>query len=310
MKMKMKAVTLPSVSELRKRGRASLKNRWGSAILALIVLAVFALSYVPLGLGQIIYEEYQYAESQNDVEDSIEEGESEEPVEYAPMTVLEGINWVWTLAILICLLVSVLSLAATPLIALIGGIVRVWYADVTLSRFRNKLRSKRSFGQKIKLYFKTVLFTLLYQAGTSMLLFMMLPIAGFGGAITSFNEDKPILVIAVCIIVFLIHLAILALVWILNLDWKFLFYALADDQKIIVVMTRKEQRQVRNKNYFGCMWKLFCLRMSFLPGILFSILTLGLGFLVVIPRLHAAEAALYESIAHPQKKGLLAKFFS
>ncbi len=47
----------------------------------------------------------------------------------------------------------------------------------------------------------------------------------------------------------------------------------------------------------GHKWELFCLRLSFLGWYLLGILTLGIGFILIIPYQSAAEAAFYNEIS-------------
>lgn len=50
------------------------------------------------------------------------------------------------------------------------------------------------------------------------------------------------------------------------------------------------------KMKYGYKWKRFCLRLRFIGWILLCILTFGIGFLLMIPYMHATFAKFYNDV--------------
>lgn len=68
-------------------------------------------------------------------------------------------------------------------------------------------------------------------------------------------------------------------------------------------MTAKEAMEVSMKMMVGNKWRLFCLQLSFIGWDILSILTLGIGFLWVIPYENAAIAAFYDEVSREPSAG-------
>lgn len=70
-------------------------------------------------------------------------------------------------------------------------------------------------------------------------------------------------------------------------------YIIADNPDATAREAIRESRRIMKGNR----WRLFCLELSFILPILLSVLTLGIGFIWVIPRMQASYAAFYREIS-------------
>ena len=61
-------------------------------------------------------------------------------------------------------------------------------------------------------------------------------------------------------------------------------------------MTAREAIRESRRMMKGNRWKLFCLELSFIPGVILSVLTLGIGFIWLIPHMQASYAAFYREV--------------
>lgn len=73
------------------------------------------------------------------------------------------------------------------------------------------------------------------------------------------------------------------------------FYILYDNPNIGAM----EALDLSKKIMIGNKWKLFCLHFSFIGWAILSILTLGIGFLWLVPYMNTAVANFYESVKKP-----------
>ena len=75
-------------------------------------------------------------------------------------------------------------------------------------------------------------------------------------------------------------------------SYAMVFYIIADDNTILATdaLRKSKQMMVGNK------WKLFCLTCRFLGWIILSFLTLGVGFLWLVPYMQVSFAEFYEEV--------------
>lgn len=69
-------------------------------------------------------------------------------------------------------------------------------------------------------------------------------------------------------------------------------YIIADNPD----MTAREAIRESRRMMKGNRWKLFCLELSFIPGIILSVLSLGIGFIWLLPHMQASYAAFYREV--------------
>ena len=300
--------TPATVAELRERGRLSAKQRWGTAALAFLVFALFALSYVPVVIGGIAYEEYIYwKNSENvEVEDEDDVLEEAEPVEADSMSVADGFRIAAGCVWIFSLLAASILIIAGPGIVLIGGAVRVWHAGFWLRRLQGKERPRRTFGQSLKLYGSAVLYSLYIHAENIAGLLICFGVISMTAGIAAFAGD--VVVILISVIDILVFLFLMGYFFLLNICYSLTPYFLADGWPTKF----KNRMRLIDRLMSGDVWRLIRLRLSYILGILVSILTLGLGFFVVMPRYYAAEAAFYLDLKNrkQRKKCFLLKLFS
>ena len=70
------------------------------------------------------------------------------------------------------------------------------------------------------------------------------------------------------------------------------FFILAEDSSIQPMEALRKSKQMMD----GYKWKLFCLGLRFIGWFLLAILTLGIGFLWLIPYMYISFAKFYEDI--------------
>jgi uncharacterized membrane protein len=80
------------------------------------------------------------------------------------------------------------------------------------------------------------------------------------------------------------------------LSYSMTFYILADDSSIGPMEAIDKSKQMMN----GYKWKLFCLGLRFIGWTLLCLLTLGIGFLWLIPYAQVSFAKFYDDIRTPQ----------
>lgn len=73
------------------------------------------------------------------------------------------------------------------------------------------------------------------------------------------------------------------------------FYILYDNPNIGAM----EALELSKKIMMGNKWRLFCLHLSFIGWALLSVLTLGIGFLWLVPYMNTAVANFYEDLKKP-----------
>lgn len=81
------------------------------------------------------------------------------------------------------------------------------------------------------------------------------------------------------------------------ISYSMTFYILADDPSVGVVEALRRSREMM----YGYKWKYFYLSLRFLGWILVSILTLGIGFLWVLPYMQVAGATFYNKLKAAQE---------
>ena len=116
------------------------------------------------------------------------------------------------------------------------------------------------------------------------------------------------LIIPVALVGILVFLLMMVYLVAYNCCYALIPYCLADGWPTKF----KDRIRFADRLMQGDVWRLIRLRLSYFFGILLSILTLGLGFFVVMPRYYAAEAAFYLDLKNQKKrkKCFLAKLFS
>jgi uncharacterized membrane protein len=82
------------------------------------------------------------------------------------------------------------------------------------------------------------------------------------------------------------------------LSYSQTMYILAEDRNITGSQAIKKSKELMR----GQKWKLFCLNFRFFGWFLLSILTLGVGFLWLIPYIHVSYAGFYESLKVSEAK--------
>jgi uncharacterized membrane protein len=78
------------------------------------------------------------------------------------------------------------------------------------------------------------------------------------------------------------------------ISYSMTFFILADNPTLGARVALKQSRVMMN----GYKWKYVCLNLRFLGWAILSILTLGIGFLWLIPYIQVSLAAFYEDIKH------------
>ncbi len=73
-------------------------------------------------------------------------------------------------------------------------------------------------------------------------------------------------------------------------------YIMADNPNLTATECITQSRQIMKGNK----WRLFCLQLSFLGWAILCVLSLGIGFLWLVPYMRASTAAFYESIKSGQ----------
>jgi uncharacterized membrane protein len=73
------------------------------------------------------------------------------------------------------------------------------------------------------------------------------------------------------------------------------FYIMADNPEMDAMQALKASREMMD----GYKWRLFCLDLSFIGWALLCLLTLGIGFLFLMPYVEAAHIQFYEDIKGP-----------
>lgn len=113
---------------------------------------------------------------------------------------------------------------------------------------------------------------------------------GFKNFISAF-----ILQILITLFVFLWSLLLVIPGIIAGYRYSMSFYILYDNPKIesMEALNLSKEIMVGNK------WRLFCLHFSFIGWGLLSILTLGIGFLWLVPYINTSTANFYESVKKP-----------
>ncbi|MGH7249751.1 MAG: DUF975 family protein [Minisyncoccia bacterium] len=76
------------------------------------------------------------------------------------------------------------------------------------------------------------------------------------------------------------------------LSYSMAFFIMADNKEIGVREALKQSKKIM----YGNKWKFFCLCLRFIGWALLSILTLGIGFLWLIPYMSVAHAKFYDDI--------------
>lgn len=80
--------------------------------------------------------------------------------------------------------------------------------------------------------------------------------------------------------------------------YSMVFYILSDNPEIGAMEALKRSKEMM----MGFKWKLFCLQLSFIGWALLGILTLGIGYLWLIPYIYGATANFYENLKATQQK--------
>jgi uncharacterized membrane protein len=109
-----------------------------------------------------------------------------------------------------------------------------------------------------------------------------------------FARFSTALVAQVLVMVYVLLWALLLIIpgIIAALSYSMTFYILADNES----MGAKEAMARSKKMMMGNKWKFFCLGLRFIGWALLSILTLGIGFLWLIPYLQITTTKFYEDI--------------
>jgi len=70
------------------------------------------------------------------------------------------------------------------------------------------------------------------------------------------------------------------------------FFILADDENISSIDAIKKSKKIM----YGYKWKYFCLQLRFIGWALLSILTLGIGFIWLLPYMQVSSAKFYDDV--------------
>lgn len=109
-----------------------------------------------------------------------------------------------------------------------------------------------------------------------------------------FKRFSQALVAYLLMVLFIILWALLLIVpgIIAGISYSQVFFILADDEIISPQNALKKSK----KMMYGYKWKYFCLGLRFLGWGLLCILTLGIGFLWLVPYVHISMAKFYEDM--------------
>lgn len=77
-----------------------------------------------------------------------------------------------------------------------------------------------------------------------------------------------------------------------SFSYSMAFYVLADNPEMTAREALRESKEIMH----GHKWELFVLNLSFIPWILLSVVTLGIGLIYVIPYMETTIANFYQSI--------------
>ena len=121
--------------------------------------------------------------------------------------------------------------------------------------------------------------------------------AKFEQMFEGFKQFSRTLVAYVLVTLFVILWMLLLIVpgIIAGLSYSMTFYILADDRSIGVRDAMRKSKKIMD----GYKWKYFCLQLRFIGWALLSILTLGVGFLWLIPYMQISQAKFYDDLKGP-----------
>jgi len=202
----------------------------------------------------------------------------------------ESLKGKWGLAVGTFLVYTLINLAfqapakdypfVSLLALIISGPMSLGAAIFSLSLSRNNdARLKQifngffRFGKSVSAYLLVVLFILLR------LLLMIIPFYAY----YSFSN----LIVKILLSLIFIIPAIIA-----ALSYSMTFYIMAEDESIGAMEAIDKSKVMM----YGYKWKFFCLGMRFLGWAILCILTLGIGFLWLIPWMNVSIAKFYDDI--------------
>ena len=100
-----------------------------------------------------------------------------------------------------------------------------------------------------------------------------------------------------CVFIFLGFLCLIVPGIILAFSFQMTMFIISDDNKIGPFDAIKKSYYMMNGNK----WKYFCMMCRFIGWYFLSLLTLGVGFLWLIPYVHMSNAKFYDDISKGQK---------
>jgi uncharacterized membrane protein len=77
-----------------------------------------------------------------------------------------------------------------------------------------------------------------------------------------------------------------------NISYSQMFFILVDDTTVSPREAMKKSKQMM----YGNKWKYFCLQLRFIGWTLLSLLTLGIGFLWLVPYMEVSQAKFYDDL--------------
>ncbi len=174
----------------------------------------------------------------------------------------------WTTAVLGCIVaMGIMSLGSTIpvlgsiVVLLLSGAISLGLTSLFMAIIRNEeKKSVNMVFDYCRDFSKPFLATLLM--GLYILLWILIPIVGIFIAIVK------------------------------SYSYSMTYYLMRDDASLTANEAITKSREIMN----GHKWRFFCLQFSFIGWSLLSVLTLGIGFIWLIPYTEAASAAFYEEI--------------
>ena len=291
-------------TEIRTKARDALRNRWVIAVVACLIACLFGKGF---GSGGARFEYESDSSAHNENMMSLEN----HLTEYMEAGDLAGaMEYVFTDSFVAVFLVIGAAVAVFSLlyVTFIGAPLTVGY-----NRFNLELYNKR---QEMTLKPLLYAFRHCYWRVIGVFLLKCLILGGIGlagGVVFGLLVGFAVVLGNAFLLAFslLIGYTVLALtvvaVIVKAYGYAMTGYLLADGNQLSVRETLGRSKQMMEGNK----WRLFSLQISFIGWMLLALVfTLGLGLIVVVPYMSAAEAAFYRELAHGGKKpSFLVKLF-
>ena len=279
-------------ADYQRDAKKALKGRWGVAILAMLIAALFGVS------GSMTAWTSGGSTSSTDTE--IEETTEvvEEEVDITVDEFIVGASFV-AVAVLAALFVS----------ALITGPVQVGYERFNLNLFTGKQAKVKTlfsyfkagrWGKSARLYLRYMLVLFFYMLPAFIGTIMMI----CGAYVIELSEgvESNLLVggVGLAVIGFVIAIISEIRYFVALYKYSMAFKVFAENPSLSPRKAMKKSKELMKGNK----WAFFCLHCSYIGWSLLASLTCGIAFIWLVPQIRASEAAFYRNISLRRKLGL------